>query len=130
LPFPIAAALVTGRLGAEAVSGDVLFDPVVLQISQCVELIEDEIFNTHFPAQRFARVVIETKDGNILDSGEVEANWDATAPPTDTELLEKFRWLTHAQLSPKRIVELENMIWYCADLSDARELMKLLAEPA
>jgi 2-methylcitrate dehydratase PrpD len=130
LPFPIAAALVFGRLGAEAVSGDVLVDPLVLQISECVEMTEDETFNTRFPAERFARVVIETKDGDILDSGEVEANWDATSPPTDTELREKFRWLTNTQLSPKRTVELENMIWYCADLSDISDLVRLLTEPA
>ncbi|MGD9303212.1 MAG: hypothetical protein PVF79_03050, partial [Desulfobacterales bacterium] len=107
-----------------------LVDEMVLQISECVEMIEDETFNTRFPAQRFARVVIETKDGAILDSGEVEANWDATTPPTNEELREKFRWLTHNQLSPKRTVELENMIWYCADLSDISELVRLLVEPA
>jgi len=36
----------------------------------------------------------------------------------------------HGLRSPKRSVELESMIWYCSDLSDTSELVRLLAEPA
>ena len=49
-------------------------------------------------------------------------NWDPTSPPTDKELREEFCWLANTQLSPQRTVELGNMIWYCADLSDISDL--------
>lgn len=129
LPFPLAAVLIYGRLGAPELSNAALKDSTLLRLSECVEMIEDEKFNARFPAQRFARVEIETTQGEIYDSGEVEPKWDAAAPPTDSELREKFRWLVHDQMSQARAHKLEQMIWQCAALPDATEIVKLLIPP-
>lgn len=129
LPFPLAAALVFGRLGAVQLSGQSLTDPVVLKLSEGVELIEQQSYSEQFPARRFARVEIETRDGELFDSGEVEAKWEATDPPTDQALREKFRWLTGEQLSDKRAADLEQIIWRCEELSDVNKLLSLITMP-
>jgi 2-methylcitrate dehydratase PrpD len=129
LPFPLAAALVFGRLGVSALSGQSLTNSLVSKLSERVNLIENEHFNELFPAKRYARVEIETLSGELFDSGEVEADWEATNPPTDQALREKFRWLAGGQLPEKRAAELEQMIWHCEDLPDVERLLALIAMP-
>lgn len=126
LPFPLAAALVHGRLGAAELSGSALNDPLILNLADRIELLEEPAFNARFPTERIARVQIETTDGLIFDSGEVQPAWDSTAPPTDEELTEKFRWLAQSNLSEARAVALEKTIWQCAELADLTSLIDLL----
>ena len=129
LPFPVAAALVYHELGLEELSGAALNDPLVLSLSDRVELVEEPAFNIRFPVEQLARVQIETIEGAILDSGEVQAPWEATTPPTDAELQRKFRWLARSSLSQSRATALEEMVWQCASLTDAAALITLLAPP-
>jgi 2-methylcitrate dehydratase PrpD len=129
LPFPLAAALVFGRLGVSELGGQSLANPVVLKLCDCVKLIEFENYNERFPAQRYARVEIETRDGGIFDSGEVEANWEATSSPTDRALQEKFRWLAGEQMPQERTTALEQMVWRCEELPDAGQLLPLITMP-
>jgi len=129
LPFPVAAALVHRQLGYAELSSEALTDPVILDLAERVELIEDESFNARFPADRLSRVEIETTDGTAFDSGEARALWDLTAQASDAELHEKFRWLASGSLSKKRIADLEDVLWHCADLPKASHLIDLLAPP-
>jgi len=126
LPFPLAAALAHGSLGVTELTDAALTDPKILQLSDRIELIEDNQFSSRFPAQRIARVIIETKKNECHDSGEVEARWDAVDPPSDLELMDKFRWLVEAVLPDDRPAELEKMIWQCPDLPDVTNLLDLL----
>jgi len=100
-----------------------LTDLVVLQLSARIELFEDHQFSSRFPAQRIARVIIETKDDERYDSGKVEARWDSDDPPSDQELMDKFRRLAQEVLPDDRAVELEKMIWQCPDLPNAASLL-------
>ncbi len=129
LPFPIAAALVHARLGPAELSGDALHDPAVLGLAGRVELMEDPALSARFPGERLARVEIETADGAVLDSGEVRPRWDTSAPATDSELREKFRWLAGTVLPPARVRALEETLWRTAELPDASALILLLAPP-
>jgi 2-methylcitrate dehydratase PrpD len=129
LPFPLAAALVHGRLGVVELTGNALKDPVVLQLCERVEMKEDAKFNQRFPAKRLARVEIETEEGSIFDSGEFEADWEASSPPSDPELREKFQRLVNEQLPGERADELEHIVWRCEDLHDITKLLSLIALP-
>jgi 2-methylcitrate dehydratase PrpD len=129
LPYPLAAALTHGRLGVSELTVTALKDPVVLQLCERMELVEDESFNQRFPAKRFARVRIETKDGNTYDSGEFEPDWEANNPPTDLELREKFRRLSRQKLPGERAAELEQLIWRCEELPDLNKLLSLITLP-
>ena len=129
LPFPLAAALVRGRLGVAELTGTALKDPVVLQLCERVEMKEDAKFNQRFPAKRLARVEIETDDGSLFNSGEFEADWEAGSPPSDAELREKFRRLSGEQLPGERAAELEHIVWRCEELHDITTLLSLIVLP-
>jgi 2-methylcitrate dehydratase PrpD len=125
--FPVAAMLLHGRLGASELTGAALQDPLVLRLSDCIELIEHAGYNALFPAKRFARVKVEMDQGAVYDSGPIESIWGADDPPSDAALSEKFRWLIAGLLPESRASQLEQTIWDCADLPDAAALNQLLA---
>ena len=129
LPFPLAAALVHGRLGVAELTGAALTDPAVVQLAEQVEMKEDEKFNQRFPAKRLARVEIETADGGTFNSGDFEADWEASSPPTDRALREKFRRLAGEQLPDDRAEELEQAVWHSEELPELGKLLSLLTLP-
>ena len=130
LPFPVAAALVYGRLGPAELSGDALQDDAVLALAGRVEMVEEPAYSERFPGLRLARVEIETTGGAILESGEVQPQWEGDDPPTDEALRDKFRWLAQTLLPPTRATALEESAWRCHELTDAANLIDLLAPPA
>jgi 2-methylcitrate dehydratase PrpD len=129
LPFPLAAALAVGRLGVSELTGTALRNSLVLRLCERVEMIEDDIFNQRFPARRFARVEIETKDDQRFDSGDVEPDWEATNAPTDLALIEKFKRLSREQLPGERAAELEQIVWRCEEIHDMSRLLSLVTLP-
>ncbi len=129
LPFPVAAALAHGQLGLAQLSGVGLEDQHVLRLADRVELLDDPELSSRFPAERVARVRIETTGGVVADSGDTIAPWDAANPPTDEELIEKFRWLASESISSARTDELVDVILNCAEMTDAGRLVALLAAP-
>ena len=126
LPFPLAGALVHQRLDYEQLSAAALRDPLVLDLAERIELIDDDSFNARFPADRLSRVVIKLKNGDTFDSGEVRPLWDLTTPPTDEELCQKFRQLAGPHLASSRLSDLEEAVWHCSDLADSSAIVHLL----
>lgn len=129
LPFPLAAALVHGRLGVAELTGAGLTDPAVGQLVERVEMNEAPEYNQRFPAKRLARVEIETLDGGIFNSGDFEADWEAGSPPSDSELIKKFRRLAGEQLPDDRAEKLEHAVWHCEELPELSKLLTLLMPP-
>jgi len=123
LPFPLAAVLYHGKLGVEELTGESIHDPAVLVLSDSIELIHDPALSAQFPEHRFARVELHTLSGKVYTSKETEPNWEPSDPPTDGELLEKFRWLGATRFSEQEIQALETLLWNCADLIDCREIV-------
>ena len=131
LPFPVAAALAYGRLGPAELSGDALRDEAILALAGRVELVEEAAYNDRFPATRVARVEIETVGGDVLDSGEVQPEWEGDQTPSDEALRAKFQWLAEPVLGVERAQALEKSAWRCHELADAADLARLLApQPA
>ncbi len=91
LPFPVAAAVVRGRLAPTDISGAALHDPEILAMSDRILLREADDLNARFPAERFARVTFRLKDGRVLQSETTPARGDAERPLSDLEILEKFK---------------------------------------
>ena len=128
LPFPVAASLLHNRLGPNELSGEALHDERVLQLADCIELVEDEAYNSRFPVQRFALVEILLKDGVVLKSGAHQPEWDADSPPTDEALRTKYRWLAGEVLPAQRVSRLQDTIWQLAELDSCVKLIDLLAK--
>lgn len=89
IAFPVAAALVHGRLGAEQIDGAGLRDPAVLDLAARIELVAEDRFDARFPAERWAEVTLQTHDGRRFGSGEVTTRGDPATPLADTELRAK-----------------------------------------
>lgn len=129
LPFPVAAALVHGKLGMEELHGSALSHPEVLRLSHGVKLHEAPHFSAVFPAQRLAQVRIETHEGDAWESDIMAGHWEAENPPTDEELLEKFRRLVHPLFSQAQAESLENALWHLEEAEDLAQVSRLLNEP-
>jgi 2-methylcitrate dehydratase PrpD len=129
LPFPVAAALVHGHLGPEALTGAALADEAVLTLAERVVLHEDPALSQRFPVERIARVRVEMDDGATFDSGETGPRWEAADPPSDDELRAKFRWLAGTVLPAERAAALEAALWQCDELEAAAEVLAHLTPP-
>ena len=110
LPFPLAAALVHGRLGVAQIAGEGLRDSEVLDLARRIELIEDEGFNALFPAERWAQIDIVLNDGRTLSSPPTTAHGDAQDPLTDHQISTKFHDLIAEAGHGDRAALIEDMI--------------------
>ena len=93
--FPIAAALVHGKVEAAQIDGSGLTDPAVLAMCERVSLVEADCYNAKFPAERWAHVSLELKDGTLLKSEPHTAVGDPDNPISDSRLKAKYAALTY-----------------------------------
>jgi len=101
-----------GKVGPSEVTPPAIFDPQTLAFMKKIEPVEDPEIQKGFPANRQARVEITTIDGNVFDSGLVDAPWGvSTDRPTDQDLIEKFQTVTGPVLGKIRAKELQDLIW-------------------
>ncbi|SAL33320.1 MmgE/PrpD family protein [Caballeronia turbans] len=105
--FPVAAALLHGRVDAGTIGDAGLADPAVRALLPRLVTREHAEFNAAFPAERWARVRIELRDGRRLDSGAMQASGDPARPMTPGAEREKFRTLTGARFGARFASELE-----------------------
>lgn len=91
LPFPVAAAIVHGKVTAREIEGAGLKDPRVLKLAREMNLTEDLALTAEFPARRIARVTLTTKDGRVLRSAPTEALGDPERPLGEAGILAKYR---------------------------------------
>lgn len=110
LPFPLAAALVHGRLGVAQIAGEGLRDQSVLDLAQRIALIEDDRFNALFPAERWAQIDIVLDNGAVVSSAPKTASGDAHDPLTDHQVSTKFHDLMAEAGYRDRAARIEDMI--------------------
>lgn len=124
IPYPVAAALVHGRVGPREVLGDCLRDSRVLALARRVRLRAAEDLEREFPQRCLARVHIRRSSGEWLRSEVFASPWDADTPPTDAELGAKFREMSGLVLPAARATELEELIWNAERVADASDLLR------
>jgi 2-methylcitrate dehydratase PrpD len=130
LPFPVAAAIVKGRLGPAEVTGEALRDPTILAMAQRVDLIENAECNAAFPARRFARVTLKLKDGRRLNSGMTEARGDPEAPFDDDFMRRKYHDYAEPVLGSQRAGAIEEAVdGLVSGRTKVSRLVELLAPP-
>ncbi len=109
--FPCAVALVRGALTPADIADDALNDPEILRLSTGLEMVEHDYANDAFPAQRYARVTLTLTSGDALHSDWMSPLWTAEAPPSDTELSDKFHDLAGPVLGKVRADAIEAAVW-------------------
>jgi 2-methylcitrate dehydratase PrpD len=123
IKFPVAAALVRGRIGVEEVTGPTLQDPDILRLANMIEVTEDDKANAAFPADRLARVRISLADGRTLESGMMKAVGDPEDPISDADLHAKFTSLAAPVLGDARA---RRLLETCAGLWEADNVLDLV----
>jgi len=129
LPYPVAAALVDGRLDPEHVTAPYIFNKAVLRLADRVTMVVDEALEARFPAEALARVILYSVDGRSFESGICSSRGDPNDPLSDVDLSEKFSRLAGAYLAADRVDALRGVCWGCANLDDVRQLVALLGPP-
>lgn len=130
LPFPVAASLVYGKLGAEEISQDKLSDEEVLRLSSSMKLVENNDYNDAFPEQRYAHVVIELKSGERLTSNRHTARGDPEDHLTMEEIHDKFYAFAAPVIGENRASEIEAAIMQMGNGTNLNDLLTALKLPA
>jgi len=115
--FPVASALVKGRLGVEEIAGAGLKDPEAARLVASTTVREAERYNERFPAGRWGDVTLVLRDGRRLNSGELNARGGPENPMAEDEILAKYREYAEPALGASRCRAIE-------------EAVRRLAEPA
>jgi 2-methylcitrate dehydratase PrpD len=90
LAFPVAAALVHGRLGPEEITPPGLADPAVATMTRRVEVHAHAHFSRRFPAQRLAAVSVRLDDGTEYVSEPTEPRGTPDNPMDGAAIRDKF----------------------------------------
>jgi len=92
MEFAMAAALTAGRVGLAELNEEFVLRPDVQALTKLVEILPDDHENAAQPGYAmFDQVKIHTKDGRVLESGQItKVRGDAELPLTADELWIKF----------------------------------------
>ncbi|MEM7095272.1 MAG: MmgE/PrpD family protein [Actinomycetota bacterium] len=110
LPFPVAAAVARGRLGATEVTAESLADPELRRLAAAVTIDEDPAHNAAFPGNRFARVVVELVDGRRYESEDHEPRGDPEDHLDDAEIRAKFHRFADPVLGATLAARIESAV--------------------
>lgn len=128
LPFPTAAALVRGQLGATEVTAEALADRDILELAQRITIVEDAAHNEAFPGNRYGRATITLTDGRTLQSDDHEPRGDPEAHLSDTEIREKFHRFADPVLGSTRASAIEDAIDELTRVDTIETLTSLIYE--
>ena len=129
LPYPLAAALITGRLDPQQVMPPSIFDEEILHLADTIAIVRDDALQECFPDEALARVIIELTNGRKYDSEIHSARGDPKNPLSDLDLIDKFNRLAGDHLSAKRLNLLQRTCWNVENLESINELITLLSSP-
>ncbi len=129
LPYPVAAAIVFGRVDPVHVMAPSIYDERVLRLADCVEMVVDDALEQRFPDETLARVAVEMADGRVFESGICSAYGDPHTPLNDSEINDKFFRLTGASLTTERAEALHMMCGKLAEVDHVEQLVALLSAP-
>lgn len=110
LAWPVAAALARGRVGVDEVIETSFSDPEIIALTNLTEATVDPEFESSYPAQRLANVIITLKDGSVIKSGTTQASGGPIPQPTESEVISKFRAYASSVLPEKRVKQIESAV--------------------
>ena len=111
ISYPVAAALKYGTLGAREVSGETFNDADIAKLVSLTAVAECDECNDNFPQDRLGRTVIQTRDGQRLDSGIVRAPGEHINPVDRAGIVDKYRAFVEPVLDPDRAARIETAVF-------------------
>ena len=121
--FPVAAAAVYGDFSCPHLSGECFDNPETARIMSLTETVVDPGIQALFPEKCLSRVIINTLDGQVHDSGPIPARGDWDGLPLGRDELEaKFFKLVGEVLDAEQAGALNHLL----DDFENRETMDLI----
>jgi len=117
IAYPVAAALVSGRLGMTEVDGPALADARIRRLVEATRVQESDIYNRSFPADRCGDVTVHLKNGKRIASGATSARGGPDNPLSESEIVAKFRDYAGPALGVTRAARLEQAVRSLPDQS-------------
>jgi 2-methylcitrate dehydratase PrpD len=117
IAFPVAAALVAGKLGITEVDGPALSDPRIQRLVEVTDVRESEIYSRTFPADRCGEVSLLLNGGKRIASGATSARGGPNNPLSEMEIVAKFRDYAGTALGTPRATRLEHAVRCLPDRS-------------
>jgi len=111
LKYVVATALTHGSVRFAAFEPDRLGDPATRELMRRVEVAVDPQLDAAFPAQRAARVAIESRDGRREEFLQPTRIGDPDAPLSDAQLDAKYLELTAPVLGETGAKDLLGRLW-------------------
>jgi len=110
LAFPVASALVHGRLGPGEIAGAGLEHPLARDLVERISLAESDDFNARFPAERLASVLVELDDGTVYESPPTQPRGVPADPMDRAAIVAKFRAYAAPVLTESQAATLEEQV--------------------
>jgi len=117
IAFPVAAALVAGKLGVTEVDGPALRDAAIQRLVDVTDVRVSDVYNCSFPADRCGDVTLLLNNGERVASGVTSARGGPDNPLSETEIVTKFRDYAGPALGPWRAGRLEQAVRSLPDRS-------------
>ena len=131
IAFPVAAALVNGRLGVGELSEASLRDERISRLVALTSVEESETYNRNFPKSRLGDVTLVLNDGRRLRSGTLNARGGPEAPLGEKEIITKYREYAAPALGSARARALENAVLALSEQhGDFSSVLALTSESA
>jgi len=111
LAYVVATALAHGSVRLAAYEPQRLDDPATRALMERISVAVDPELDAAFPGQRAARVVIETRDGRLLEHLQPNRKGDPEEPLTDAELEGKFMELSSPVIGAERARAWLDRLW-------------------
>jgi 2-methylcitrate dehydratase PrpD len=122
LAFVVATGFVKERVRLEAFTPEALKDPTVSALTQKCEVFVDQEVDDAFPLQRKAHLIVETKDGKIIDYMQQTRKGAPDNPLTDSELEDKYYELVAPEIGDDGAKRLLDGIWAIETLDNIQNL--------
>lgn len=127
--YPAAVAMVRGQVTPDDVMEESFNDPEVKRLSAGMSVVESDIYNAAFPANRISSVTLTLKNGQRLLSGDTEAPGDPENPVTEDEVRAKFHAYARPKLGSARATALEKAVGQLGDGVGLETLQGLIFRP-
>ncbi len=126
IPFVLAATLVDGEFGPDQMTFEKLHDPSILAVAKKIRIEAAPEFDKFFPELIQNKVQITTRNGNTFSAHSQKIKGDENFPLSDTEIKNKFAWLSRGRMDKTQAQTMVDDIWLLEELPDITKLINSL----
>ena len=127
IPFVVACALRFGTLEPAHFEDDVLRDPVLLDLMQRIEVVQDPECDAAWPEAILNILTVRASDGRQHTASVPYYTGHFKKPMSDADVEDKFRRLTTGLLDESRQKAALDCIWRLDEESNLRRVMESMA---